>query len=101
MKILNFITGIGYGHAIREVALLNFLKKKNSKFVIASYGNALEYCEKKFPTIDILGPKFPEKSGKLGILKTIFINLKLPYYYLSNYLKLQTTLKVFKPDIII
>jgi len=101
MKILDFITGIGYGHAIREAALLDYLKKKNSKFIIASYGNALDYFEKKFPTIDILGPKFPEKSGKLGILKTMFINLKLPYSHISNYFKLQTTLKVFKPDIIL
>jgi len=101
MKILDFITGIGYGHTIRQTALLNFLKKKNSKFVIATYGNSLDYFEKKLPTIDIKGPKFPEKSGKLGILKTMFINLKLPYYYLSNYKKLQTTLKVFKPDIIL
>ncbi len=68
MKILTFITGIGYGHLIRQRALMDFLK--DDKFLIASYQNGYYYFENKYPTIRILGPKFSEKYGKLKIITT-------------------------------
>ena len=99
MKILSVITGIGYGHSIRQAALLNYLK--NEEVTIAGYSNSLEYFKNKFETIEILGPKFPESSYKLKILKTIFLNLLLPFYYLKNYFQLRRTIKVFQPNLII
>src|SRR3989344_1976589 len=99
MKILTFITGIGYGHTIRQRALLDFLK--NNQFLVASYQNGYYYFGNKYPTIRILGPKFPEKSGRLKILTTCLINLRLPYYYILNLIKLKKAIRKFKPDVII
>ena len=101
MKILAIITGIGYGHSTREIAILDYLIKRDAEIAVAGYSNSLDYFKNKFQTIEILGPKFPENSHKMSSFKTILLNLLMPLYYFKNYLQLKTTLKAFQPDIII
>ena len=59
MKIVSVITGIGYGHAIRQAAIISELEKKGVEIEIASYGNAFEYFEQTYYSLKIEGPKFP------------------------------------------
>jgi uncharacterized protein (TIGR00661 family) len=101
MKIVSVITGIGYGHAIRQAAILRELEKKGAEIVVASYANALDYFEHRYKTLEIDGPSFPEKTSKFSTLKTILMNLKLPYFYLKNFFKLRRMFKAFNPDAII
>lgn len=101
MKIVSIITGIGYGHTIREAAILEELEKKGAEIIIASYGNALEYFKNVYKTLEIDGPVFPEKDSKFSSIKTILMNLKLPYFYAKNYFKLKRLFKAFNPDAII
>ena len=89
MKVVSVITGIGYGHAIRQAAILSELEKKGAEIVVASYGNALEYFKHEYTTLEIGGPKFPERHSRFSTMKTIMMNLKLPSIYLRNYLKLK------------
>jgi len=101
MKIVSVITGIGYGHTIREAAILNELEKKEAEIIIASYGNALEYFRHVYKTLEIDGPKLPEKNSRFSTMKTILINLKLPYFYTKNYFRLKRLFSAFNPDAII
>lgn len=101
MKIVSVITGIGYGHAIRQAAILKELEKKGAEIIVASYGNALEYFQQVYKTLEIDGPKFPEKNSRFSTMKTIFMNLKMPYYMIRNYSKLKMLFKAFNPDTII
>jgi len=101
MKVVSVITGIGYGHAIRQAAILSELEKKGAEIVVASYGNALEYFKHEYTTLEIGGPKFPERHSRFSTMKTIMMNLKLPSIYLRNYLKLKQLFRVFKPDAVI
>ncbi len=101
MKVVSVVTGIGYGHSIRQAAILNELEKNGAEIIVASYGNAKEYFEHVYTTLEIQGPKFPEENSKFSTLKTITMNLKLPSIYLKNYFKLKQLFRVFKPDIIV
>ena len=101
MKIVSVITGIGYGHAVRQAAILAELESKGAEIIVASYGNALEYFEHVYKTIEIAGPKFPEKDSRFSAIKTILMNIRLPVSYIKNYFKLKRLFKAFNPDIII
>jgi uncharacterized protein (TIGR00661 family) len=101
MKILSVITGIGYGHATRQEAILKELKKQGAEIIVASYGTAFNFFEHYYHTLEIDGPQVSEKKFEFKLLKTLFMNLKLPYYYLKNYFKLRRLVKAFNPDIII
>src|SRR3989344_2335081 len=101
MRVVSVITGIGYGHSIREAAILKELEKNGAEIIVASYGNALEYFRHTHTTLEIEGPKFPERNSRFSTMKTIMMNLKLPIVYARNYLKLKRLFKAFNPDIII
>lgn len=101
MKIVSVITGIGYGHAIRQAAILKELEKKGAEIIIASYGNALEYFQHVYKTLEIDGPKFSEKNSRFSTMKTIFMNLKMPYFMIKNHYRLKMLFKAFNPDVII
>ncbi len=101
MKVVSVITGIGYGHTIRQAAILKELEKNGAEIVIASYGNGLEYFKNVYSTLDIDGPRLPEKNSEFSTMRTIIMNLKLPSFYVKNYFKLKRLFKVFNPDVII
>ena len=102
MKVVSIITGIGYGHTIRQQAIFSQLRKNyDAEIIIASYGNASEHFKHRYKILDIDGPKFPEKNSEFSVVKTIFLNLKLPYFYIKNYIKIRRMIKAFDPDVII
>lgn len=100
-RILAVITGIGYGHSIRELAILDYLKSKNYDIAVAGYSNSYDYFQFKFDTIELHGPKFPERKFKFSIFQVIFKNLLFPLKSIINYFKLKKVCKIFQPDIII
>lgn len=103
MKIFFIITGIGYGHTIREQALIKEILKKHPKtqIKIATYKNSYEFFKKRYPTINIKGWNVPDKKFKFLIRKLIMANITAPINYPSNLLKLKKQIKKFKPDLII
>jgi len=103
MKILFTVTGVGYGDATREHANIEeFLKRDpDTKVMIAGYDNSYEYFKDKYPTVEIKGYKFTEKSLKFSVPSFIIRNYKLPFFWGSSTWKLRKKIKEFKPDIII
>tara|TARA_Y100000034_G_scaffold135680_1_gene208595 strand:+ start:2480 stop:3571 length:1092 start_codon:yes stop_codon:yes gene_type:complete len=100
-KALVLITGIGYGHSIREAAILSILKSKGYDIVVAGYSNSYEYFQYKYETLEILGPQFPERKFKFSTTGAFFKNLTLPIKLIINYFKLKKVVRIFSPDIII
>lgn len=100
-KVLVVITGIGYGHSIREAAILDYLRSKNYDIVVAGYSNSYDYFEFKYDALELYGPKFPERKFKFSILQTFFKNLLLPFKHMINVYRLKRVCKIFQPDLII
>lgn len=100
-KVLAVITGIGYGHSIREAAILDKLKGNNYDIIVAGYSNSYNYFEFKYDTLELHGPKFIERKFKFSVLQAIFKNLLLPFKHLINLHRLKRVCKIFEPDIII
>jgi uncharacterized protein (TIGR00661 family) len=103
MKYLFVITGIGFGHVMREEAIIReILKKdKDAEIKIATYGLALNYFKKRFPLTEILGQKFPDTSYEIDNTKVIFSNLSYPFQYFNNISKIKNLIEKFKPDVLI
>ena len=76
MKILFVVTGIGYGDAIREHAIIKAILKKKPKteIKIAAYDNSYNYFKGKFPTINIKSYKLPGESMKFKTY--LFLQMK-------------------------
>ena len=100
-KALVVITGIGYGHSIREAAILDKLKDHKYDIVVAGFSNSYDYFEFKYDTLELYGPKFPERRFKFSVLQAILSNLLLPFKYILNSYRLRRVCKIFDPDIII
>ncbi len=103
MKILFIVTGIGYGDAKREHAVINeFLKRDpNTKVKIACYNKSYEYFKNKFPVIKITGYKITGKKMKFKAGKFLLRNYFLPFSWIYYTGKLKKEVKKFNPDIII
>jgi len=103
MKYLFVITGIGFGHVMREEAVIREILKrdKGAEIKIATYGLALNYFKKKFPLTEIIGQKFPDASYEIDATKVIFSNLSYPFQYINNINKIKELINKFKPDILI
>ncbi len=103
MRILFVITGIGLGHAMREAAIINELKKrnKNLKIKIAGFQNSYNYFKDKYDTIKIKGSRFPQSSFSVNSVKVVISNLPYIFYFVHDYFKLKKEIKKFKPDLII
>jgi uncharacterized protein (TIGR00661 family) len=103
MKYLFVITGIGFGHVMREEAIIRELLRmdKDAQIKVATYGIALNYFKKRFPLTEIIGQKFPDTSYEVDATKVIFSNLFYPFQYFNNIKKIKKLIEQFKPDIII
>jgi len=103
MKIFFIITGIGLGHTMREIAIINELKKrdKNLKIKIAGFENSYNYFKNKYDTVKIHGSKFPQSSFNVNSFKVMLYNLPYIFYFISDYIKLKKEIKKFNPDLII
>ena len=87
MKIFFIITGIGLGHTMREIAIINELKKrdKNLKIKIAGFENSYNYFKNKYDTVKIHGSKFPQSSFNVNSFKVMLYNLPYIFYFISDY----------------
>src|SRR3990167_5632192 len=102
MKYLFVITGIGFGHLMREEAVIRELlrKDKDAEIKIATYGLTLNYFKKRFPLTEIIGQKFPDTKSEVDATKVIFSNLFYPFQYLNNIKKIEKLIENFRPDIV-
>jgi uncharacterized protein (TIGR00661 family) len=98
MKVLFFITGIGYGDIIRQHAII---KKLNAKIKIATYHKGYEYFKNKYSTIKIHSYKFPDKSFKLKPFLFLIDNLFSLPLQLIDLIRLYFISKKFNPDVIV
>jgi len=103
LKVLFFITGIGYGDSTREHSNIVAFKKKypKSKILIACYDNSYDYFKDKYPTIKIKGYKLTGDSLKINWSKFALQNLLLPTYWTIGALKVRLQEFKFNPDLII
>lgn len=103
MKILILITGIGYGHTLRQDALIKEILKKYPKtqIKIITYGTSFLFFRKKYPTIKISGPKIPDYEFDYKIRNILKANLFFPLNYLSNLNKVKEVINDFKPNLVI
>ena len=103
MKYLFVITGIGFGHMMREEAIIREVSKKDkgAEIKIATYGLALNYFKKRFPLTEIIGQKFPDTKSEVDATKVIFSNLFYPFQYLNNIKRIEKLIENFRPDIVI
>ncbi|MEK6907160.1 MAG: glycosyltransferase family protein [Nanoarchaeota archaeon] len=103
MKYLFVITGIGFGHLMREEAVIREILKKDNdaEIKVATYGLALNYFKKRFSSTEIIGQKFPDTSYEVDATKVIFSNLFFPFQYFDNIKKITELIEKFKPDVVI
>lgn len=103
MKYLFVITGIGFGHLMREEGVIReILKKdKDAEIKVATYGIAMNYFKKRFPLTEIIGQKFPDTKAEVDATKVIFSNVFYPFQYFNNISKIKELIQKFQPDILI
>lgn len=103
MRILFVVTGVGYGDATREHAIIEAFMKKDpdTEVMIACYDNSYEYFKNKYPVIEIKGYKFTEKALKFSVPSFIWKNYKLPFFWVGSTWKLRKKVKEFSPDLIV
>lgn len=103
MKILFIVTGVGYGDATREHAIIEAFMKEdpNTEIRIACYDNSYEYFKDKYPTIEIKGYKFTQRALKFSVPGFVWRNYKLPFFWAGSTWKLRKKVKEFNPDLII
>ena len=102
MKILFVVTGVSYGDATREHAIIEeFLKKdKKNKILIAAYDNSYKYFINKYPTIKIRGYKLHGKKLKISLINHIVKNFYLPFMWIYPK-SFRNKIREFNPDMVI
>ena len=98
MKILFTITGIGLGHATRDLAII---KKLDADIRIGTYLGSYEFFKDKYKTFKIPYIKFPENSFSVSVWKIALFNLFTPLNLYRAHLRLKKEVKEFNPDLII
>lgn len=103
MKILAIVTGIGYGDATRDYAILQEIKKRNkdAEVKVVAYDNSYNYFKNKFDVIKFHGYKLPGYNLKFQLFSFIALNLFLPFYWVIDAFKIRRMLAGFSPDIIL
>lgn len=103
MKVLFVVTGVGYGDAIREHAVIKALLRLHpkSRVMVAAYDNSYAYFKDKYNTVKISGYKMLGMSLKFKFLPFLANNYVLPYTWLSVSLRLRKAVASFKPDVIV
>lgn len=103
MRILFFVTGIGYGDATRVHAVINEITKKDpeAKFLIAGYDCSLDYFKGKYRTIKISGYRMPGREMRFSFWSFVANNYLLPLVWLSTAFRLKAEVKRFNPHIIV
>ncbi|MFH0752063.1 MAG: glycosyltransferase family protein [archaeon] len=103
MRVLFFVTGVGYGDATREHAHIEALLKREpkTKIMIAAYQNSYEYFKGKFPVFKIRGYNIKDVAMKFKVIPFIFNNMVLPFFWISTAISMRKQIKKFNPDLIV
>lgn len=103
MRVLFFVTGVGYGDATREHANIEALLKREpkAKIMIAAYGNSYNYFKGKFPTFRIRGYRLAGKSMRFRVLPFIVNNALLPFFWVFTAIRFRRMIREFNPDLIV
>ena len=103
MKILFFISGIGYGDSTREHAIIEELLKKDKKteILILGYDTSYDYFKDKFNTVKMRSYKFYGYNLKFKLLPFFMLNSITPFLWLINAFKIKKLIKKFDADLII
>ena len=103
MKILAIVTGIGYGDATRDYAVLKEIQKKDktTEIKVVAYENSYNYFKNKFDTIKMRGYRLPGYNLKFQLISFLFINVFLPILWILDSYQIRKKLGDFKPDIIL
>lgn len=100
-KVLYTVCGIGMGHAMRSTPIIESLSKKH-EILAASYGNAYDYLQKKFPIESFEWFKLVFTGGRFRKTHTMLQNIPaLPYIAAKNLLTAIKIFREFKPDIVV
>lgn len=103
MKVLFFVTGVGYGDATREHANIEALLRKEpkAKVLIACYDNSYEYFKRKFRTFRIRGYRIPGSGMRFQVIPFVFNNVFLPFVWFFTAVKFSKAIRKFNPDIVV
>ena len=103
MKVLFFVTGVGYGDATREHANIEALLDHDpkAKVLIACYDNSYEYFRGKFRTFRIRGYRIPGSGMRFRVIPFLLNNVLLPFVWFFTAVKFGKAIKRFNPDIIV
>ncbi len=102
-RILYTVCGVGLGHCMRSMPLIEELEKNGHEILLSSYSTAFEFLKKKFENsksiqlFDIL-----EGSDNEKLLKIVVYEVSIePNSLGKNFLRLLKEVKKFRPQIII
>lgn len=102
-RIIFTVCGVGLGHCMRSMPVIDFLQKDGHEILIASYGQSQKFLKEKFSNVDSL--KWFDlvfDKGEYKRLKTVLLNIpSAPKIISSNFFGLLKHAKKFKPDLII
>jgi len=103
MKILVLVTGIGYGHAIREYTIIKEILKKypGTQVKVITYGTSWPFFKNKYPTIKIRGAKLPDYEFNYKIRDILKANLFYPIKHIINIIKVKKAIREFRPNLVI
>src|SRR3989344_9213516 len=99
MKIFFVLTGIGFGHAIREEAIIKEVLKRDykTKIKIATYGRSYEFFKSKYAVVNIKGWIVPDGKFNFAVRRVVAANITAPVDYPINFLRLVNEARRFKP----
>jgi len=98
MKVMFFVTGIGYGDVIRQEAII---KELNEDVLVATYHKGYEYFKGKHKTVKIHSYKVPDRSFKLKPFLFFLENLLSLPVFLFDLVRMYFIVKKFNPDVIV
>ncbi|MAG50392.1 hypothetical protein CL621_01985 [archaeon] len=103
MKILFFISGIGYGDSTREHAIIEELIKKDKKteILILGYDTSYNYFKDKFNTVKMRSWKLYGYNLKFKLFPFFMMNSILPFLWLANSIRIKKLIKKFDADLVI
>ena len=103
MKYLFIITGIAYGHLIREEAIISRLKKldKKAEITIAGYGTSYSYFKKRYKVLKLNPMFFPDESNRVKFFSTLIRNYKIFLNWIINFKLIKEFISNDKPNVVV
>lgn len=101
MRILYGVSGEGYGHSSRALAIAKHLEKKGHEVIILTSGLAYRVLKGDFKIFKIKGMRLIFRKSILKKRKTFIYNLKNFPKDLKKWRKFHQLMKCFNPDLCI